>query len=730
MSEVYNEFIWEYNGHISKDRVKPTWNGTVIKGDTVPSILPKFRYRQTNGTNGYIFYTDPDNDPYIESCYLQGGQPEDVEDLFLVGYFRTASAYSKYLRICLVAVNENDQLVSYGDMIMSGSGSFDHAFPIYKDDHGTVTYDMKGKANGVYYPGISNIDINFFWSDDSQYYPNTNTSDGVNDIETEFIRYIETDIPLFEKWDDIEGYVKNGDTSKIINATAEYEPDLSKPYFISNQYASYDQFNGEITPSDGATYTWASERMLCNTQPVLYYTGNGYELRLKAKDVVCSKYMAAPGYIIENIPESSWTEQALEYSGPFYGTMQSYYEAKHTTLPNGTYLYGGTLSTNIPIFKDQTTAQTALDTGDYSAAENYGAISTGNYYNPPTTGTTEGDTSFGSGYPTSPFCTAYVCSRNDVLNVANAFYTSDTSLLDNIKKGLELFGANPYEAICGLSWFPFDINTVATALAQSWVYFGSYKYEPGSLSIDKIVNMNASGYVDAGTVNLSAQFNSYRDLEPYTNLSVYLPYHGWEQLDIAKYYKKTVNIRYYVDIFTNTYACALVANGQIVDVFPGNIGVTLPICGSNLSEYANSMLRAVLGTVGGTAGGAMTGAMLGGGVPGAVIGATLGGFAGLAKGTFEMAQKGSPKDHLMVKGNFSGASASYMPNYVIFRYDIHNLIVPDNLTQLYGRPSSASGKIKQFSGFLKCDTIKLNTGRMTDAEISETLTLLREGIFL
>ena len=541
---------------------------------------------------------------------------------------------------------------------------------------------------------------------------------------------INVPFPIFDTVAHMKNWVLTGDTTGCLNNIAEYEPDLSKPYFISNQYANYDQFNGEITPSTGATYTWASERLLANSQPVLYYTGNGYEMRLKAKDVVCSKYMAAPGYIIENIPENTWTEQALEYSGPFYGTMQSYYEAKHTTLPNGTYLYGGTLSTNIPIFKDQTTAQTALDTGDYSAAENYGAISTGNYYNPPTTGTTEGDTSFGSGYPTSPFCTAYICSRNDVLNVANAFYTSDTTLLDNIKKGLELFGANPYEAICGLSWFPFDINTVATALAQNFVYFGSYKYEPDSLSIDKIVNMNASGYVDAGTVTLSAQFNSYRDLEPYTNLSVYLPYHGWEQLDIAKYYKKSVNIRYYVDIFTNTYACALVAGGQIVDVFPGNIGVTLPICGSNLSEYANSMLRAVLGTVGGTAGGAMTGAMIGGGVPGAVIGATVGGFAGLAKGTFEMAQKGSPKDHLMVKGNFSGASASYMPNYVIFRYDIHNLIVPDNLTQLYGRPSSASGKIKQFSGFLKCDTIKLNTGRMTDAEISETLTLLREGIFV
>ena len=95
-----------------------------------------------------------------------------------------------------------------------------------------------------------------------------------------------------------------------------------------------------------------------------------------------------------------------------------------------------------------------------------------------------------------------------------------------------------------------------------------------------------------------------------------------------------------------------------------------------------------------------------------------------------MAQKGQPKDHLMIKGAFSGASAAYMPQYVIFRYDIHNLIVPDNLTALYGRPSSGGGKISTFNGFLKCDTVKLNTSGMTDPEITEVLTLLREGIFI
>ena len=541
--------------------------------------------------------------------------------------------------------------------------------------------------------------------------------------------HLNFNFPIFDSEAHWQSYIVNGTLDGCMNNLDEYDLDTTKYYFIYNNQGSAKLFNGQITPASGTTYAWHSLKFSANSEPVLYYD-DAFGLTLVANNIVASKAVAGPGYIIDNIPEEAWTENALEYSGPFYGTMPGRIEACGNLPENGTYNYGFECNTNILVAKDLATAQYIIETGDYTAASNYYDIKGGNTHLPVTIGNEETATTFGSGYATSPFVSSYICDRTDVLNVAGAFYSNDTTLIDNIKKGLEMFGASPFEAICGLTWFPFDLNTVATAQPQPWIYFGSYKHQPAGLSINKIINMNATGYINAGSVYIGPLFNSYRDFEPYCQLSVFLPYSGWHELDIAKYYKKTVNIRYYVDIFTNTFACALVIDNQICDIFNGNIGVTLPICGSNLSEYANSMLRSVLGTVGGTAGGALSGAMLGGGIPGAVIGATVGGFAGLAKGTFEMAQKGQPKDHLQVKGAFSGASSSYMPQYVIFRYDVHDLIVPDNLTALQGRPSSAGGKIGSFAGYLQCDTIKLNTGRMTDAEINETIALLRQGIFV
>ena len=115
---------------------------------------------------------------------------------------------------------------------------------------------------------------------------------------------------------------------------------------------------------------------------------------------------------------------------------------------------------------------------------------------------------------------------------------------------------------------------------------------------------------------------------------------------------------------------------------------------------------------------------------GAVAGAAVVGGASLAAGVFKMSQKGTPKDSNHTKGNFTSSIGSYLPQYVIFRFDVHDLIIPDLLTDLYGRPSAASGRVSNFSGFLQADTVKLNTSGMTEEEANEITSLLKEGVFV
>ena len=727
----YTEITWTHDGHTSRDRVINSWDGTRIMGDMVETLLPKVGFNQINGVDGVKFYTDEDNPPYATSVYVYGGQPGDEAELTMCGCF-VRSSYYCYLSIRGYAINSQDQLVNYGSIIASPVDNYAHAWKIFKDDHGTITYDIKGKENASTDPGTSGLYVNWYWDNDAQYYPNDTLSFGNNDVTQDFIRYIESDFPIFEDIATLEQYVRTGDPTLALNYNDKWQLDSTDYYFIYNLQSTGKLFNGKLTEVSGATREWHSLKFAANKEPVLYFD-NAFGIVLKAPAVVCSKAVQGPGYVIDNIPEEGWTEGVLEYSGPFYGTLEARIECTGSLPDNGTYSYGFECNTNIHYFMDEAAADYALETGDFSGAANYYTLQDGNTHLPIVTGDDDASTTFASGPALSPFVTSYICSKNDVLNVANAFYTNDTTILDNIKAGLSLMGSEPFQALCGLSWYPFDINKIATAQAQSWVYFGSYKYEPGSLSIDKIISLKSPGYLDAGSIYIESLFGSYRDLAPYTTLQIYLPFHGWEQIDIAKYYKKTLSIRYYVDIYTNTYACALVASGggksYIGDIFSGNIGISLPITGSNMSEYGNSMLRAVLGTGAGIAGGAMAGLTVGN-LPGAILGAGVGAAASLAGGMFEMSQKGAPKDHLMTKGAYSGGSSAYMPTNVIIRYDIHNLIVPSNLSALYGKPSSASGPVSAFSGFLQADTMKLNTSGMLANEIAAIERMLKEGIFV
>lgn len=549
--------------------------------------------------------------------------------------------------------------------------------------------------------------------------------------EWEYYFDIDVNFPVFDTYEHMVAYIFTGSLEGLLNGQAEYEVDETKTYYIYNQRGQGDLLYGSVTQT--GELSWESMRIISNKTPVLYFTGNGFEMRLKASGIVASKAMAGPGYTIDYVPEEQWPEHILDYTGPFYGDVAHYADAYGSLPDAGSYIYGFQFSTNCYIFKNQADAEEAEATGDYEKAVNAYDMDNA-YYMPPKVGDPDNVTTFGSGAVTSPFVATYVCSRNDVLNVANAFYSDTPSIIDNIKQGLALFGSEPFQALCGLKYYSCSLSDIVNSVNQNYIYFGSYKHE--GVSVDKVVNLKTGGYIDAGTVTLTPVQRSFRSFEPYCGLTVYLPYIGWQKLNIADYFGKSVNVRYYIDIYTGSCVAALVADNVFVDYFTGTIGVDLPITGQMLSQYANSALNAVLGTAGGTVGGALSGAMLGSSIPGigtavgAVAGAAVMGSAGLASGMFKMSQKGAPKDSNHTKGNFTSSVGSYMPQYVIFRFDVHDLIIPDLLTDLYGRPSAASGRISSFSGFLQADTVKLNNNGMTEEEANEIVSLLKEGIFI
>ena len=82
------------------------------------------------------------------------------------------------------------------------------------------------------------------------------------------------------------------------------------------------------------------------------------------------------------------------------------------------------------------------------------------------------------------------------------------------------------------------------------------------------------------------------------------------------------------------------------------------------------------------------------------------------------------------KGGSTSMLNMYMPQYVYFTFERNIPDIPSNFYAMNGYPSNKGGSIGSFSGFLKCDTVKLKMLGATDAEKERARALLLSGVFL
>lgn len=582
-------------------------------------------------------------------------------------------------------------------------------------------------------------------NDRYQYLPSNNYWDP--NYSTNMQATFSTNLPIFETQEEAEAYCAEtveSERQRMIRESAvnykkpEAEPSTER-YFIYTNISQVDILRGNVTEVSGATKTYRSTAFDANTPPCLYFINDGddFQLGLKAPDVVAGYSLPAPSTVFEQVPEESWHDYEIGYDGVYYTDMPRLITAGYDFPANGRYTYGVYFNTNIYIMPNEEAADEAIETGDYTEALNYDNVN-GDRMQYPDFGDPESSTTFGDGTFSSPFVSQYVMSRSQVVDVASIFFTNDGNLLDNIKKGLELYGAKPVDAIMSLVAFPFDVTTVVNCSPWNHIYFGSYKHDLQS-PVNKVMNCLAK-YLDAGTIFLAPLFSSYRDFKNLT-LSVYLPFIGWRDLEIEKYISKSVNIRYYIDINTRQCAAVLVAGRVMADYFVGEIGIELPIVGSNFAEYARSEIQHISNTAKGMLNPFSTEALSN--VTNGVVGASEGVWGNISGtqpwknssfskyGQYKLGQNGSPKDMQMTKGSFTSGVGMYLPQYVMFRYDIHDVSEPQLLNELCGKPSTASGKISQFSGFLSGRVSKLVTTGMTDSEITEVQNaIMNDGIYI
>ena len=407
----------------------------------------------------------------------------------------------------------------------------------------------------------------------------------------------------------------------------------------------------------------------------------------------------------------------------------------------GTFTYatrtGLNGDTGVPIFEDEATATAWVNHSpdvDITDAVNYEDIAS-RYKLSNKTGTAEDDTIMGtaSGFR-SHFTQKYLLDRGDVSVIANALFDTTTTIFEDIKKGLEMFGERIIDSICSLTYYPIDLTTIFTQLqSQTYIFFGGYQFQPENFSVNKLVGY--SGYIDLGSFTIEPTFPNIENAQnysPFCRVSIYLPYCGMFELDYNKYVNKTIRVRYYIDV--NTGGCLVclfdsATGGRLLDYMNGQIGSQIPITITDYSGYASAELRNI-SNLAGVGGNVLTTGIAGasGDIMGAGVGA-VSSVTGFGKAMYDLSTT-SINQFNSTKGSSGALGNQYLPQYVYLVFEYVRTEETANLLQLEGKPSNKSGTVGSFSGYLEVDSVQLQCSGATETEKAEIISILHNGIII
>lgn len=306
-----------------------------------------------------------------------------------------------------------------------------------------------------------------------------------------------------------------------------------------------------------------------------------------------------------------------------------------------------------------------------------------------------------SSVKTSSLYTIWNPTQEQLNSLANFLWSTD--FVDLIKKVLQ----SPMDAMISLALFPIRPKTDGTHIIN-------LGYVPSGVSAlrvsDQFQTFQTSGLV------IPHKYNSYLDYSPYTTAEIYLPFIGFQRLNINDVIGKTVSVVYNIDMLSGICTALVKVDDNTMYSYSGNMAMFLPLSAGNWAR----MMTPIFGAVGGVASmgagiaGVMSGSSLLGSTANAVSGAkSLGNLEGNA-----VSRSGE------ISGN-AGILGDYQPFIVVTR-PINDR--PSTYNSNIGQTYNKSVQLGTLSGFTIVDEAHVEGMSATETEKNEIERLLKEGV--
>ena len=226
---------------------------------------------------------------------------------------------------------------------------------------------------------------------------------------------------------------------------------------------------------------------------------------------------------------------------------------------------------------------------------------------------------------------------------------------------------------------------------------------------------------DCGTIEIPREYHDFRDYEPYTRLSLFLPFVGDVNIstnDCITPHK--IHVIYNIDFLSGVACAEVLIDEDVRYAYQAAMCAAIPVTSSDASRLLASLIGAAVGAVGG-------------GVMGGIVGGTAGSrmvARSLIGGVSEAAL--SPINGIQTQrtGSISANTGllGEMKPYVLVTRPIS--VVADQYKSLLGQPYQLDGTLGSQSGFVKVREVHLDGITATEAEKTEIEQMLKEGVIL
>lgn len=323
------------------------------------------------------------------------------------------------------------------------------------------------------------------------------------------------------------------------------------------------------------------------------------------------------------------------------------------------------------------------------------------------------------------FATIFTPSKNQLKYLSDivwsrGFFQFMQNLVENIADMFISLAMVPFTVPSGqtveVTWFGFETGVNLTLASEQFLEF----------------DMGSINMADDGRVFMT---DSVLDYSPFSRLGIYLPFIGFEEIDIDECRNAVVNLRYRIDILSGCCVAIISINGSDVYQFSGNCLSQIPITSMDAQTvFTNAVNIAISATELGMAGSiASAGDSAGPSDAQQETGADQ--YAQVNKAANSLASA-TANGAMGMKPNFKKSGAIAASNSMLAVKQPYLFLttprqsMPDGYERYLGFPCNMSGTLGSFSGFTVVEDIRLNGLVATSPEIDEIYRLLRSGVII